>query len=106
MERIWWRKKSKREGIRIVENKLGDYDCPEFVLSALEERSIAKPWEQGFKELGGQKRWTEVQKELQLAKGNGISGKDDIVNVGTQNMGYLFMALNDYDNNGDVDENI
>lgn len=47
MERIWWRKKSKPEGIRIVENKLGDYDCPESVLSALEERSIAKPWEQG-----------------------------------------------------------
>lgn len=35
------------EGIRIVENKLGDYDCPESVMSALEERSIAKPWEQG-----------------------------------------------------------
>lgn len=37
----------QEEGIQIKENKLGDYDYPEFVLSSLEEQRIVKPWERG-----------------------------------------------------------
>ena len=33
----------QEEGIQIEENKLRDYDCPEFVLSSLEEQRIVKP---------------------------------------------------------------
>lgn len=35
------------EGIRIKEHKLEYYECPELVLSVLEERHIAKLWEKG-----------------------------------------------------------
>jgi hypothetical protein len=34
-------------GIRVEENKIGDYDCPEFVLSKLEEKRIHRPWKRG-----------------------------------------------------------
>ncbi|KAI5391980.1 hypothetical protein KIW84_076686 [Lathyrus oleraceus] len=33
--------------IRVEEKWIAGYECPEFILSELEERCIAKPWEQG-----------------------------------------------------------
>lgn len=31
-------------GLRIEERKFGKYECPEFILSEMEEKKIAKPW--------------------------------------------------------------
>ena len=36
----------KQEGgeMKIVESKVGEYECPTFVLSELEEKRIPRPW--------------------------------------------------------------
>lgn len=33
--------------MRIEENKVGEYECPEIILSEKEERRIANPWKKG-----------------------------------------------------------
>jgi hypothetical protein len=35
-------------GLKVVEKKVGPYDCPEFILSEKEETRIQKPWRQGL----------------------------------------------------------
>jgi hypothetical protein len=35
------------EGIQVEERKVGDYDCPAFVLSKMEEKRIYRPWKRG-----------------------------------------------------------
>ncbi|KAK2456904.1 hypothetical protein QL285_004229 [Trifolium repens] len=35
------------EGIRVEDQKVGNYDCPIFVLSKAEEKRIHKPWKRG-----------------------------------------------------------
>ncbi|XP_058733249.1 uncharacterized protein At4g02000-like [Vicia villosa] len=35
------------EAIRVVEQKIGGYDCPLFILSKAEEKRIQKPWKRG-----------------------------------------------------------
>jgi hypothetical protein len=35
------------EGIRVEEQKIGNYDCPIFVLSKSEEKRIHRPWKRG-----------------------------------------------------------
>jgi hypothetical protein len=35
-------------GLKVVERKVGQYDCPEFILSEKEETRIQKPWRQGL----------------------------------------------------------
>ncbi|KAK2359196.1 zinc ion binding / nucleic acid binding protein [Trifolium repens] len=36
------------EGLKVVEKKVGEYDCPEFILSEREESRIQRPWRQGL----------------------------------------------------------
>jgi hypothetical protein len=35
-------------GLKVVEKKVGPYDCPEFILSEKEETRIQRPWRQGL----------------------------------------------------------
>jgi hypothetical protein len=35
------------EGMKVGENKIGNYDCPNFVFSKLEEKRIYRPWRRG-----------------------------------------------------------
>jgi hypothetical protein len=35
------------DGIRLVDQKIGNYDCPIFVLSKAEEKRIHRPWKRG-----------------------------------------------------------
>ncbi|MCI18995.1 hypothetical protein A2U01_0040150 [Trifolium medium] len=35
------------EGMKVEERKIGDYACPEFVFSKIEEKQIYRPWRRG-----------------------------------------------------------
>lgn len=42
MEKLSEAENEDQEGLKIAERKVGDYECPEFILSAKEENHIAK----------------------------------------------------------------
>lgn len=67
----------QEEGIQIEENKLGDYDYPEFVLSSLEEQRIVKPWERGviIKILGIRNRIQSFREYIKTYMGKEIGLK-------------------------------
>lgn len=63
----FWEIKRPDEGLRIEENKYGEYDCPEIILYGVEEQRSAKPWKKGLivKMSGRRISYKAVENKLQ-----------------------------------------
>lgn len=46
-DEIFWEPRKKVKGLRIEEQKFGDYECLEIILSLKEENHILMPWKNG-----------------------------------------------------------
>lgn len=46
-DEIFWEPRKKVKGIRIEEQKFGDYECLEIILSLKKENHILMPWKNG-----------------------------------------------------------
>ncbi|KAI5439723.1 hypothetical protein KIW84_025193 [Lathyrus oleraceus] len=46
-DEIFWEPRRKEKGLRVEEQKFGDYECYEIILSVEEENCISQPWKKG-----------------------------------------------------------
>jgi hypothetical protein len=85
------------EGMKVVEGKIGDYDCPDFIFSTKEEKRIQKPWRKGVivKMLGRKIGFKALENRLQQMWAR--SGVINIVDLGQDYYLVTFTSAADQD---------
>lgn len=78
------------KGMKVEECKVGDYDCPKFVFSIMEEKRTQQPWRRGVivKLLGRRIRYKALEtmlKHMRVWKG--------IINIFNQSNDYYLVAF-------------
>lgn len=67
VEDIFWESRRNVKGLRIEEQKFGEHECPEIILSPEEETRILQPWKNGVivKMLGRRIGYKALEAKLQ-----------------------------------------
>ncbi|PNY15775.1 hypothetical protein L195_g012478 [Trifolium pratense] len=95
-ERTWRDEDAKFTGMEVIEKKLGDHACPDFVLTEEEEARLQKPWRNGVivKLLGRKIGYKALETRLkQMWVRNGII---NIVDVGNDFFLVTFTSKEDH----------